>query len=67
MPKKLNPTNGIKTGQGSYAGPTDGAGSRGTSKSKLNPTNGSSKLKVMTGQSGKRGPMNGTRGPTSTK
>ncbi len=74
MAKKLNPTNGAKTksrssfaGQGSYQGPLDGAGARGTSRKKLNPTNGASKFKINTAQSGPRGPMDGVRGPTSTK
>ena len=72
--KKLNPTNGAKmksrssfAGQGSYGGPADGSGSRGTSKGKLNPTNGAGAMNVKTGQGSYRGPMDGTRGPTSTK
>jgi hypothetical protein len=41
--------------------PADGSGARGTSKPKLNPTNGASSFKVKTGQSGKRGPINGSK------
>lgn len=71
--KKLNPTNGAKTksrssfaGQGSYQGPLTGSGSRGTSKAKLNPTNGAGGMKIKTAQGGYQGPLDGTRGPTST-
>lgn len=73
--KKLMPINpgakiksrGSFAGQGSYGGPADGSGDRGTSKPKLNPTNGAGGMSVKTGQGSYRGPAEGTRGPKSTK
>lgn len=69
MPKKLKPKNpGARVvsrtslaKKSGMRGPMDGAGSRGTGKPKLNPTNGAGSLNVKTGQSGPMGPKNGVR------